>query len=212
MNINVTNIFNPIVFPASTTTYTVTGSDATGCTGTSSVTINIVSDPQLIVSKSGDVECNIHTIQLSVSGANSYVWSPAAFLSNPLAAVTNATISVPTTFVVTGTVGSCVVTDSIRVDVFNNDETSLFIPNAFTPNDDGNNDCLRILNTANFTDYYFAIYNRWGQRVFETDDPNVCWNGDFKNQKAEVGTYYYFLRAETRCGKLFKKGDITLLR
>ncbi len=211
-DINAVNIPDPWVFPSSTTTYTVTGSDAIGCTGTSSVTIDIVSDPQLSVSKSGDVECNIRTIQLSVSGANSYVWSPATFLSNPFAGVTNATIMVPTTFVVTGTVGSCVVTDSIHVDVFNNDETAIFIPNAFTPNDDGNNDCLRILNTAKFTDYYFAIYNRWGQRVFESDDPNACWNGEFKNGKAPLGVYYYFLKGETRCGKIFRKGDVTLIR
>ncbi len=211
ININATTISNPIIYPASTATFTVTGTDATGCTGTSSVTIEVINDPKLLVSKSGDVECNIRTIQLSVSGANAYTWSPAIGLSAPNGAVTNAIVNEPTTFVVVGTIGTCIVTDSIHVDVYNNDETAMYIPNAFTPNGDGNNDCLRVLNTANFKEYYFAIYNRWGQRVFETDNPFDCWDGSFKNQRVESSTYYYFLKGETRCGKVFRKGDITVI-
>ncbi len=211
ININSTTIFNPVVFPTSTTTYTVTGTDASGCSGMASVTITLIPDPVLSISKSGDVECNIRTIQLSVTGADTYTWSPSTWLSAPNAAVTNATVNQPTTFVVTGTIGTCIVTDSIRVGFYNNDETTMYIPNAFTPNGDGNNDCLRVLNMANFKEYYLAVYNRWGQRVFETDNPFDCWDGNFKNQKVQSGTYYYFLKGETRCGKVFKKGDITVV-
>lgn len=211
-SISSTSLSNPWVYPLGTSTYMVTGADAIGCTGTASVDITVVTEPKLTVTKSGDVECNIKTVQLAASGANNYTWEPATFLSNPNAAVTNAFVNVPTTFVVTGTIGTCVVTDSIHVDVFNNDEMSIYIPNAFSPNGDGNNDCLHIRNTAKFTEYYFAIYNRWGQKVFETDIPDDCWNGQFKNAPAELGSYYYFLKAETKCGKIVKKGDITLLR
>ncbi len=207
------NVPDPIVNPSSATTYTVIGTDATGCTGTASVLIDVVTNPKMIVSKSGDVECNIQTIQLSASGTStSYVWSPATFLSSPNSGITNATLTQTTTFMVTGTVGSCVITDSITVDVYNNDETAIYIPNAFSPNGDGMNDCLRVLNTAHFSSYYFAIYNRWGQRVFEADSPDKCWDGTFNNQPALLDVYYYFMKAETRCGKVFKKGDITLIR
>jgi gliding motility-associated-like protein len=210
-NISATTGSNPFVFPAATTTYTVTGTDATGCTGTSTVTIDIINDPKLTVTKSGDVECNTNTIQLAASGAASYSWSPASLLSAPNGAVTNATVFEPTTFVVTGVVGSCIVTDSIRVNVYNNDEAAIFIPNAFTPNGDGNNDCLRVLNKANFSKYYFTVYNRWGQRVFEADNSLDCWDGTFNGQQVQLGTYYFFLQGETRCGKVFKKGDITVI-
>jgi len=104
------------------------------------------------------------------------------------------------------------VTDSIHVDLYNDDESMIYIPNAFSPNDDGNNDCLKVLNSAKFISFYFTIYNRWGQMVFESDDPTKCWNGYFKNQPANSSVYYYYLKAETRCGKIFKKGDITLIR
>jgi gliding motility-associated-like protein len=210
-NISATTGSNPFVFPAATSTYTVTGTDATGCTGTSTVTIDIINDPKLTLTKSGDVECNTNTIQLAASGAASYSWSPASLLSAPNGAVTNATVFEPTTFVVTGVVGSCIVTDSIRVNVYNNDEAAIFIPNAFTPNGDGNNDCLRVLNKANFSKYYFTVYNRWGQRVFEADNPSDCWDGTFNSQQVQLGTYYFFLQGETRCGKVFKKGDITVI-
>ena len=90
-------------------------------------------------------------------------------------------------------------------------EASIYIPNAFTPNGDGRNDCFSVLNTANFKDYYFAIYNRWGQRVFEADNPDDCWDGNLNNQRVESSTYYYFLKGETQCGKIFLKVDITVI-
>jgi gliding motility-associated-like protein len=73
------------------------------------------------------------------------------------------------------------------------------------------NDWLRVLNTAKCKAYYFVIYNRWGQRVFEADNPDDCWDGNFNNQCVESSMYYYFLKGETRCGKVFKKGDITVI-
>jgi hypothetical protein len=50
-----------------------------------------------------------------------------------------------------------------------------------------------------------------GQRVFEANNPDDCWDGNFNNQRVEASTYYYFLKGETRCGKVFKKGDITVI-
>lgn len=211
IHINATNIPDPMVYPSSTTVYSVTATDAGGCTGSASVTIQVVDYPVLTLTKSGDIECGKNTVQLAASGAASYTWSPAGFLSNPNAAIPNATISEPTTFVVIGRLGTCVVTDSISVNVYNNEESSIFIPNAFSPNDDGKNDCLRVWQSANFLEYYFAIYNRWGQRVFESNHPQDCWDGYFKNQPVEMATYYYFLKAQTRCGRMLKKGDIIVI-
>jgi len=199
-------------YPVLSSTYTVTGTDANGCTGTSSVFISISSGIDVQVTKNKDAECNINIVQLQASGAQNYTWSPANLVNTPTGSLVNATVLQTTTFYVTGNTGSCVDIDSITVYYFNNDETGIIIPNVFSPNNDGLNDCLKVIQNARFTDYYFTIYNRWGEKVFETDDPNACWNGEHKNQPAEMGTYGYFLKAETSCGKIFKKGDITLLR
>lgn len=198
--------------PIANTTYTVVGTDANGCTGTSSVAISISSGIDIQVTKNRDSECEINIIQLQANGAQNYSWTPANLVSNPNAPITNATVLQTTTFYVTGNTGSCTDMDSITVYYYNNDETGIIIPNAFSPNGDGLNDCLRIIHNANFKEYYFTVYNRWGEKVFETDDPFKCWNGEHKSKPAEMGTYGYFLKAETSCGKIFKKGDITVIR
>ena len=202
----------PIFYPTSTTAYVVTGTDANGCTGSQHVNVAVITDPKILVSKSGDMECNVRYIQLTASGADFYSWSPASLLGSPNAASTQATITQDTTFIVVGTIATCEVIDSIRVHVYNDDASAIYIPNAFSPNGDGINDCLHVMNTANFMDFYFAVYNRWGQKVFESDISNDCWDGNYKNSPAPSDTYYYYLKAKTHCGDVFKKGDIILIR
>ena len=91
---------------------------------------------------------------------------------------------------------------------------SVFIPNAFTPNNDGQNDELHILGLAGMELKDFRIYNRWGQLVFRTQQAWDSWNGHFKGGEAETDTYFYEL--SYRCLKddylYFRKGDILLIR
>lgn len=198
--------------PVSSITYTVVGTDANGCKGSATTLIDVIQPINISVSKSNDIECGKNSAQLSVSGAQYYVWSPASLVSNSTSSLTSTTINKTTTFYVTGTKGTCTDTDSITVEFYNSDGGNLFIPSAFSPNDDGHNDCLKIISSANFKEYYFSIYNRWGQRVFESANPDICWKGNFNGEEAPLGTYYYFLKAKTSCGDILKKGDIQLIR
>ena len=95
-------------------------------------------------------------------------------------------------------------------------QRSSFAPNVFSPNQDGLNDCFRLLWSAEqaIVDYEFTIYNRWGAPVFTTSDPLACWDGRFKGQLAEVGVYVWFAHIQTeRCEeKQLLKGDVLLLR
>jgi gliding motility-associated-like protein len=200
------------IYPTATTIYTVLGKDASGCTGTTQISVIVDQYPKLILSKSADVECANRAVQLNASGAQQYAWMPANLVSNPNSSNTIANINTTTTFTITGTNGACSKNDSITVNFFNNDEQSIFIPSAFSPNKDLKNDCLIIKQKSKFKSFYFSIYNRWGHRVFETADASTCWDGYFNSLPAEVGSYYYFLKAETSCGKIFKKGDVTLVR
>ena len=94
----------------------------------------------------------------------------------------------------------------------------VFFPNAFSPNGDNLNDGFGpvFYNVVfdNMKDYTFAIYNRWGQLVFETDNPQARWNGLTKNNgMMEAGVYYYYCKFTTPHGDVYdKKGDITLIR
>ncbi|MEZ5045613.1 MAG: gliding motility-associated C-terminal domain-containing protein [Chitinophagaceae bacterium] len=212
IGLNVTNSNSVWANPNTPTTYTVLGTDANGCTGSTSTYVDVVQSINVEAFKNRDVECNNHSIVLTATGAQNYTWTPANILSTPNSGSTNATVNQTTTFYVTGTLGTCIDMDSITVYSYNNDESSIFIPNAFSPNGDGKNDCLKIINAANFLKYYFAIYNRWGELVFEADNPTSCWDGTFRSKPSMQDTYYYYLKAETSCGKILKKGDVILLR
>jgi gliding motility-associated-like protein len=88
----------------------------------------------------------------------------------------------------------------------------IFIPNAFTPNDDGRNDILYV-RANGVDDFYFAVYSRWGQKIFETNDLNQGWDGTFEGRKLTPDVFGYVLRVNCVTGNTyFKKGNITLIR
>jgi len=90
---------------------------------------------------------------------------------------------------------------------------NVFIPNAFTPNNDGKNDKFHI---PEHIDYHVAkmrIVDRWGQPVFESSNSRDAWDGTANGMPVEIGTYFYFVEIECRNGlKKLYKGDITLIR
>ena len=91
----------------------------------------------------------------------------------------------------------------------------LFVPNAFSPNNDGNNDVFRILETCLMQDYKLQIFNRWGQLVFTSLTTAKSWDGRYKGGDAETGTYFYQIRAtpvDKTKGTVELKGDIALIR
>lgn len=103
------------------------------------------------------------------------------------------------------------------------EEGPFFVPNTFTPNQDGRNDVFRVkaYSMAQQEGFLFEIFNRWGEKVFSTDDPKNGWDGTYKNQNADQGVYAYYLYftcGESASKKLnegdkrIKKGNITLIR
>jgi gliding motility-associated-like protein len=92
----------------------------------------------------------------------------------------------------------------------------MFIPNAFTPDNNGVNDGWGPigLNFELFAQYDLYVYNRWGQEVFHSTDPEVLWNGSFNNDKktCQDGVYVWLLMLTDKYGEQFKKkGTVTLL-
>ncbi len=91
---------------------------------------------------------------------------------------------------------------------------NIFIPNVFSPNNDGKNDEFRIVNSAGIQLINFKIYNRWGNEVFRTLSLEDGWNGRYKGVDDEIGTYYYFIKYQClSSGKEYSlQGDLLLLR
>jgi gliding motility-associated-like protein len=86
------------------------------------------------------------------------------------------------------------------------------VPNAFTPMTGDANSILYVRGYG-ISQLKFTIWNRWGQKVFETNDPNIGWNGNFKGVMQPMDVYVYTLSATFFDGvEVNKKGDITLIR
>lgn len=211
--LNNANIKNPVANPPATTAYTVKITDNT-CNYESSFVVNVTVFPLPFVkaTKSNDINCNKPFAQLTAIGAVSYTWSPAATLNNAGISTPIANPVISTKYIVKGTDNSgCVNTDSLTLFV-RFDNNGILLPNSFSPNRDGINDCFGIRYYRDVQDLSFVIFNRYGEKVFETNDAAVCWNGYYKGQPSDPGSYIYFLKARTLCGDVIKKGSVLLIR
>jgi gliding motility-associated-like protein len=86
-----------------------------------------------------------------------------------------------------------------------------YLPNAFSPNGDGINDLLFIIGLEPGSLLAFEIYNRWGEKVFETNDVNASWDGTFNNEILPMGVYVWNISYNSGTN-LVKSGNVTLVR
>lgn len=88
----------------------------------------------------------------------------------------------------------------------------MFVPNAFSPDGNGEND-LECVYGKCVQELYFAIYDRWGEKVFETTNISKCWDGTFRGQEMNTAVFVYYMKAKLTTGETVeKKGNISLLR
>jgi gliding motility-associated-like protein len=89
----------------------------------------------------------------------------------------------------------------------------IWVPNAFTPNGDGQNDQLRVLgNIGRLEGFGLSVYNRWGERIFYTRDKYTGWDGTWNGLPAQLGTYVYMLEYNIGNTPYLQKGNVVLLR
>ncbi len=203
----------PVASPLSTTVYHVAITDAQSCIYNDSIKVTLAPSPDVQVSKLNNINCALPLTQLLATGAQDYSWTPVTGLNNPNISNPIASPIVSTTYTVTGKdINGCADTAAITVNV-NFDGTNLYgLPNAFTPNGDGLNDCFGIKYWGHVTELSFSIYNRFGERVFYTSDASICWDGTYKSEPQNSDVYIYLVKAKTDCGNIDTKGTITLLR
>ncbi len=205
---------NPLTVTGATTNYSVTITESI-CNTSSTLftTITVNPSPQVTVTKSNDIDCSLNFANLVANGASQYTWSPSATLSNANISNPVATPAVTTKYIVQGmNAFGCTANDSITVAVTQSGKSGYFMPNSFTPNNDGKNDCFGIKLWGVIEQLDFFIYNRYGEKVFYTNDPNKCWDGKYKTEKPEPGNYVYYIKAKTACGNVEKKGNVILIR
>ena len=105
---------------------------------------------------------------------------------------------------------NCNETDSILINL--DCELQIYIPNTFTPNTDSWNDLFVIKSNGYLEWFELNIYNRWGEKLYFTDDINDYWNGKFKNQVVQTGVYTYLVKAFGSDGEtLIKSGHVHVM-
>lgn len=201
----------------STGSYTVTVSDANNCT-TSGVAVVNEPDSVLLTVTPDPVTVNLgESVQLQTSttqtGALIYNWLPSLGLScydcaSPTFSGNNSVIYTVTMSNANG----CTGVSTVHVNVVPN--YTVFIPNAFTPNGDGVNDFWQLFgNMKGIKQLEVKVFNRWGEKVFESTDVNFAWDGSFKGTVVPAVYSYVakFVWLDNHSDNNYK-GTITVLK
>ncbi len=213
---------NPIVSPSETTTYTVTVTNQYGCTDT------LVFPPVHVTTVTVDAQVigldtillGDSTILLAIPGGNgtviTYSWTPTGTLSHPDSAQTHAWPSQTQIYtVIVTTEDGCIATDTVVVYLRQNECISpfVFIPKAFTPNHDQKNDLFRV-RADGMTALKMIVWDRWGEVVYETNDPNdPGWDGTLRGKELTPDSYVWYVKLTCGNGDIFEsKGNVTLLK
>lgn len=148
------------------------------------------------------------------SGYTQYAWSPGIYLSNPNIANPLFTALRSTDYILTrtDTSSNCKIADNYHIIVSN--EVVVAIPKAFTPNNDGLNDVLKIEYGAGLSQFnYIKIFNRWGRLVFESNNVNASWDGKVNGRDQDTDAYTYIIDYITYKNEhITKTGSVILLR
>lgn len=213
-DLNSPNSASTVANPTSTTTYTLTVTDALGCTDTEPVTVNVSALPSAAFSFFPAVIFTDSTYaftDLSTGGVSSWSWTFGDGGTSSLQDPTHFYSAAGTYHVCLVTVSNngCVDSTCSDVEVLPRD---IEVPNVFTPNGDAINDFLVFKNLNYYPNSHLVIYDRWGVKVYESENYQNDWNGKRMGNGGDCadGTYYYILSGPEL--KEEHAGFITLLR
>ena len=183
-------------------------------TETLQVSVVVKDPPATTVSKSNDLDCTLGQAVLRANGGIRYLWDNNPDISSLTSADPIVKPLQTTTYYVSVTDNNgCSARDSITVLVdFQSALSKYPLPSAFTPNNDGRNDCFGLKYWGRITSLSMEVYNRQGIRVFYTRNPDQCWDGSYSGKPQPSGTYIYQIVASTACGTAYRKGTIILIR
>jgi gliding motility-associated-like protein len=212
----------PVGSSALTTVYTVVGRDFKGCFADSvAIPIIVYPVPQFNIIP-GNVTTNVGNIipltTTSSADITSYAWTPATGLSCSNCPQPNASPNNTTTYRATVTnQGGCIAQDQVTLTLFCNNG-NIFIPNTFSPNNDGANDIFYPRGKGISTIRNLLVFNRWGTVVYQrtniaANDPTVGWDGTYNGKPLDPDVFVYHLQVICGNGESFLfKGDLTLIK
>jgi gliding motility-associated-like protein len=210
-------------YPNSTTAFIYKVFENLGCPKPGIDTIVVTVVPPLQVFAGNDTSIVIgQPLQLNgQTNGSVFLWTPPTGISNT--GIANPVVELGPNSIPGGadniryvfnvsTPEGCISSDDIVVRLFNT-SPSIFVPNAFTPNQDGKNDVIRPVLAGMKQLFYFRVYNRYGQLVFETKQPGRGWDGNINGIPQSSNAFVYSCEAEDFTGKVVKQnGTFVLVR
>jgi gliding motility-associated-like protein len=208
---------SPVAHLQRSTSFILSAFDDQGCPKPGRDTVIVSVLPEVNAFAGGDTAVVVgQQVQLLATGGVGYIWSPATALNNPEipnpVAVYDGSLESVRYQVVVNNEAGCTDTTYVQVRIFKT-EPRIFVPSAFTPNGDNNNDIFRPIAAGISRIEFFRVFNRWGELVFSTTENGKGWDGRIKGQEQASGTYVWVVKGIDYTGKeFFAKGTVTLIR
>ena len=201
-------------------TYSVVVSDIDNCVFTDSVTVTLEAVPDEILYLPADTTIcknSVITVRAFSSVATDYLWEGEfAYYEQNDPFDTTFLLTYPGTYSLTASNRCGGITQFLEVE---EEDCGCypFVPNGFTPNNDGVNDIFQIFSNCEIQDYQLLVFDRWGNRVFSSTDVNVGWDGTIAGQEATSGIYiwqmtYAVMNESGQLNRIIDGGDLTLVR
>jgi gliding motility-associated-like protein len=199
-------------------TYTAIVTDAGGCSMTATATVTTAGGPVASISAAVTITAGSSTT-LTAGGGGTYSWSSGENTSSITVAPSATTVYCVT---VTDASSNCTDTACVIVTVLPEPidcspsvTGEMYLPNAFSPNGDNENEVISIYygSMQCIRTFELHIYNRWGEVVFETTSPVASWDGSYKGKVEGTAVFTYYMKAELITGtEIVKKGNISLMK
>lgn len=208
--------FNVAVNPSTSQWLYLTADASNGCVITDSIYLtvsNINASTVIATASEYDVPYgSVVTLNAQPSGY-SYSWTPNT-VDNPNSQNTTVTIEETMTYTVNVSDGICSRSSDVTITMFEYkcEEPFVFVPNAFTPNGDGDNDVLYVRSKI-LKELTFRVFNRWGEMVFESTDINIGWDGTWRGKLMDPDTYDFYVKGVCIDNQeSIVKGNVSLMR
>jgi gliding motility-associated-like protein len=188
-----------------------------GCNVSGVVPVVVFPSPNINATVNNPVVTYDEEVQLDVqhSGVLTYNWSPAGQVSNDTIKDPTAIIRATTLFTVeVRDLNNCRNSDTVWVLLVDDCQSEyIYLPTAFSPNGDGVNDCFRVVSPPALSDFKLLIFNRWGEKLFETTNPLACWDGTYKGADVMGDSYVFLVSFKCSSGEvLSKKGTVSVVK
>lgn len=190
---------------AASRTYTVTYM-LNGCSVSETSNVTIMPSPSVTITPSSTYVAEGDALTLTATGGDFFLWGEGSFGNM----ITFTPAESAEYCVTASNSNGCKSNACINVDVVK--ESTLYVPNTFTPNGDRLNDVF-LVPTTNLKEYNIKIFDRWGAMLFESNDPTVCWDGTYQGKNVAEDVYVYAISG-TGVDRIAyeKRGHVTVLR